>query len=109
MATTEKSRSTAAARRRQSASGTAARPGELIDAADLEPLLEALAAAKRGERGVRVSGRGKGMAGRLARAFNELAQTREVTTDELVRVATVIGREGRLTERAEVRGAAGTW
>src|SRR5438093_1322234 len=109
LATTEKSRSTAAARRRQSASGTAARPGELIDAADLEPLLEALAAAKRGERGVRVSGRGKGMAGRLARAFNELAQTREVTTDELVRVATVIGREGRLTERAEVRGAAGTW
>src|SRR5205085_702765 len=101
--------STAAARRRQSASGTEARSGELIDAADLEPLLEALAAAKRGERSVRVSGRGRGMAGRLARAFNELAQTREVTADELVRVAAVIGREGRLTERAEVRGAAGTW
>ena len=114
MATSQKSRSTAVSRRRQSASDTApkgagARPGELIAAADLEPLLEALLAAKRGDRGARVSARGKGMTGRLARAFNELAQTREQTTDELVRVATVIGREGRLTERAEVRGAAGVW
>jgi HAMP domain-containing protein/CheY-like chemotaxis protein/signal transduction histidine kinase len=81
----------------------------VIAVADLEPLLEALVAARRGDRGVRVSARGKGMTGRLARAFNELAQTREQTTDELMRVATVIGREGRLTERAEVRGAAGVW
>src|SRR6185437_6020871 len=66
-------------------------------------------AAKRGERGLRLPARGKGMTGRLARAFNELAQKREQTTDELVRVAAVIGREGRLTERAEVRGAEGLW
>ena len=29
--------------------------------------------------------------------------------DEMVRVATVIGREGRLTDRADTRGAKGTW
>jgi HAMP domain-containing protein/CheY-like chemotaxis protein/signal transduction histidine kinase len=110
LATTDTSRSTTAApRRRQSGGDPAAPPGELIAAADLEPLLEALLAAKRGERGTRLPARGKGMAGRLARAFNELGQTREQTTDELVRVAAVIGREGRLTERAEVRGADGTW
>jgi HAMP domain-containing protein/CheY-like chemotaxis protein/GAF domain-containing protein len=115
LATDEKSRSTTAAPRpRRTASdkapqGARARPGDLIAVADLEPLLEALVAARRGDRGVRVSTRGKGMAGRLARAFNDLAQTRERTTDELVRVATVIGREGRLTERAEIRGAGGVW
>jgi HAMP domain-containing protein/CheY-like chemotaxis protein len=110
LATTSKSRSTTAAtRRRQPESDPAAHPGETIAAADLEPLLAALVAAKCGDRGLRLQSRGSGIAGRLARAFNELAQTREQTTDELVRVATVIGREGRLTERAEVRGADGTW
>src|SRR6185437_9240620 len=110
LATTDPSRSTTAApRRRQSGGDPAAPHGELIAAADLEPLLEALRAAKRGERGLRLPARGKGMTGRLARAFNELAQKREQTTDELVRVAAVIGREGRLTERAEVRGAEGLW
>src|SRR5262249_21124717 len=115
LATDEKSRSTTAAPRPRRAPsekappGARARSGETIAVADLEPLLEALVAAGRGDRGVRVSARGRGMTARLARAFNELAQTREGTTDELVRVATVIGREGRLTERAEVRGAEGVW
>src|SRR4051812_16053773 len=49
------------------------------------------------------------MVGQLGKAFNNLAQTRERTTDEMVRVATVIGREGRLTDRADTRGAKGTW
>jgi len=110
LASISKSRSaTAGPRRRQAAGDHQAQGGEWIAAADLEPLLAALAASARGEREVRLPARGKGAVAALARAFNLLAQTREQTTDELVRVATVIGREGRLTERAEVRGAAGTW
>jgi HAMP domain-containing protein len=87
----------------------ATRTGELIPASELQPLLEALLDARRGQRNVRVAARGRGMVGKLARAFNELAQTREQTTDELVRVATVIGREGRLTARAERRRVEGVW
>jgi CheY-like chemotaxis protein/HAMP domain-containing protein len=86
-----------------------AQRGQLVPAAELQPLLEALQAAARGERGLRVPAAGRGMGAKLARAFNELADTRERTTDELVRVATVIGREGRLTARAELRRAGGMW
>ncbi len=34
---------------------------------------------------------------------------REQTTKELLRVGRIVGREGRLTERASVPGAQGTW
>jgi methyl-accepting chemotaxis protein len=102
---------TAASRRRQSASDTTARngTGATIPEDDLQPLLDALRAAAHGERAVRLDTRRKGMLGQVARAFNELSQVREKTTDEIVRVATVIGREGRLTERAQLGAAEGTW
>ena len=77
--------------------------GAVIAAADLQPLLEALRAGARGDTGLRLDTRKRGIVGQLNKAFNDLAQTRERTTDEIVRVATAIGREGRLTDRAEVR------
>ncbi|MDX6477257.1 MAG: hypothetical protein QOH95_2768 [Gaiellaceae bacterium] len=83
--------------------------GAVIAAADLEPLLEALRAGARGEAGIRLDARKRGIVGKLNKSFNELAQTRERTTDEIVRVATAIGREGRLTDRAEIKKAQGTW
>src|SRR5205823_769695 len=43
------------------------------------------------------------------KAFNGLAERREGLTDELSRVSRVIGREGRLTERARLKNAKGTW
>jgi len=47
--------------------------------------------------------------GELAKAFNELADMREKTTKELVRVSNVVGREGKLSERAQLRNAQGSW
>ena len=76
---------------------------------DLEPLLKALNANKDGVQGVRLSTRKAGIVGELGRAFNELAETRERTTKELVRVSNVVGREGRLTTRAKVQGVSGFW
>ncbi|MEX2211617.1 MAG: HAMP domain-containing protein, partial [Gaiellaceae bacterium] len=81
----------------------------LIDPRDLEPLLEALNAATNGETGVRVTTRKAGIVGELARAINALAERRERTTREIVRVSRLVGREGKLTERAATGGAAGTW
>ena len=78
---------------RQRAARTAARTpkangdGAVVAAADLQPLLEALRAAARGEVGVRLDTRKRGIVGQLGKAFNDLAQTRERTTDEIVRVA----------------------
>jgi HAMP domain-containing protein/CheY-like chemotaxis protein len=72
-------------------------------------LRDALRAARNGEVGVRLNARRAGLAGEVARAFNEHAEMRERTTRELVRVSRTIGREGRLTERAELPGLSGTW
>ena len=83
--------------------------GAAVSSSVLQELLAALRAAKRGERGIRVDARRAGIAGELGKAFNELAQTRERTTDEIVRVSSVIGRAGRLTERMNPRDAEGTW
>jgi HAMP domain-containing protein/CheY-like chemotaxis protein/putative methionine-R-sulfoxide reductase with GAF domain len=80
-----------------------------ITANDLAPLLEALRSAARGESGVRLDARKRGPVGELAKAFNDLAVMREKTTDEIVRVATAIGSEGRLTDRAETKGTHGVW
>ena len=80
-----------------------------VDREALEELLGALRAARDGATGVRVPGRKRGLAGELATAFNELAEIREQTTKELVRVGRIVGRDGRLTERASIQGAQGSW
>ena len=76
---------------------------------ELEPLLEALKANRDGEQGIRLSTRKAGIVGEIGRAFNELAETRERTTKEFIRVSNVVGREGRLTTRAKVQGVSGFW
>ena len=50
-----------------------------------------------------------GIAADLDRAFNELADRREAFSKEVARVGRAIGREGRLTERADAPALAGHW
>jgi HAMP domain-containing protein/CheY-like chemotaxis protein len=77
-----------------------------ISKQDLQALVEALRAARDGERDVRLNGM-TGAMGNVARAFNQLAERREGLCKELKRVGKVIGREGRMTERGQLRGAKG--
>jgi len=93
----------------QSRDGAQANGTVEIATEDLERLLAALRAAQAGEAGVRLPARKRGLVGEIATAFNELAQTREQTANELLRLSRVIGREGRLTERAQPEGLTGTW
>src|SRR5213083_2466403 len=76
---------------------------------DLQELLEALRSARDGEAGVRLSAQKSGVMGDVAKAFNGLAERREGLTNELGRVSRVIGREGRMTERAQLKNAKGSW
>ncbi len=76
---------------------------------DLQELLEALRSARDGETGVRLSAQKSGVMGDVAKAFNGLAERREGLTNELSRLSRVIGREGRMTERAQLKNAKGTW
>ncbi len=80
-----------------------------VDPRALEHLVEALDAARRGDFSMRLSKRKKGVMGEVAAAYNELVATNERMTGELVRIARIIGREGRMTERASLPGAAGDW
>jgi HAMP domain-containing protein/signal transduction histidine kinase len=77
----------------------------------LAELLAALVAAGNGDGGVRLSARRAGIAGDIARAFNTLAVRRDAFGDELARVAEVVRREGRTTERLRLRPkpAFGSW
>src|SRR4051812_45402598 len=90
-----------------SATGTGA--DEQVSRAELERLLAALEAARDGDFRVRLSATGKGIAGDIYRAFNELADRREAFSKEVARVGRAIGREGRLTERAQAPAASGHW
>jgi HAMP domain-containing protein/CheY-like chemotaxis protein/signal transduction histidine kinase len=76
---------------------------------DLQELVEALRASRDGEPGVRLSAQKSGVMGDVAKAFNQLADRREGLQHELQRVSRVIGRQGRMTERANLKGAKGTW
>jgi hypothetical protein len=109
LATRQGTRAKARKQATRSRAAPAAAETNGVDEQALKELLEGLRAASAGELGLRLSTRRAGIAGELAQAFNELARKREETTKELVRVSRVIGREGRLSERAEIEGAAGSW
>ena len=67
----------------------------------------ALEAARDGDFSVRL--RADGPLAEVAAAFNTLVERNQQVTRELVRVSKVVGREGRITERAGVAGAPGSW
>src|SRR3954469_6606857 len=80
-----------------------------VDVAHLENLLDALAQATDGDFKVRLSTRRKGIVGELHAAFNDLAERNRMMTRELERIGRVIGREGRMTERANLGPVGGAW
>src|SRR2546421_381693 len=75
---------------------------------DIQALVKALRNARDGDLSVRLDGM-TGAMGDVSKAFNQLAERREGLAGELERVGKVIGREGRMTERAQLRGAKGSW
>ena len=78
--------------------------------ARLRQLLEALTAAQRGEFEVRLPfTRGSGLMAGIARTFNDVVARNQALTSEIVRVERVVGREGRMAERATLGEVAGSW
>jgi signal transduction histidine kinase/HAMP domain-containing protein/CheY-like chemotaxis protein len=76
---------------------------------DLSDLLEALRAARDGDFSVRLARGRTGVPTELAEAFNGLLERNDQMSQELVRVGKIIGREGRMNERAGLGGAGGAW
>src|SRR5438067_251826 len=76
----------------------------------LRDLVAALQAAQQGEFAVRLPfTSGTGVMPEVARAFNAVVARNEALTDEIVRLERVVGREGRMTERASLGDVTGSW
>ncbi len=75
----------------------------------LLPLLEALHAVKGGDFSVRLPEQKNGVLSQIYSAFNEVVDLNEKQAHEIDRVGSLVGREGRMTERAELKYAQGTW
>src|SRR5258708_1471881 len=76
---------------------------------ELTYLLRALRAAREGDFSARLTPSGPGVLADVAAAFNGLMERNDQMTRELIRVGKVVGLEGRMTERAALGGAGGSW
>src|SRR5207302_2237680 len=86
-------------------------PPETPGTADafLGELLATVNAARTGTPGVRMSTDHQGVAGEVAAGLNELVELNAGLTGELQRVARVVGRDGRMTERVRIGAVGGAW
>jgi HAMP domain-containing protein len=83
---------------------------QAVSPAHLQQLLEALEAAGRGDFSTRMpEEKYRGSMAVLAAAFNRVASMNEAMVSEVLRVGRIVGREGRMTERASLDRAGGGW
>ena len=76
---------------------------------DSGALLAALKALKKGDFSVRLPMGWLGMAGKVADTFNEVVEQNERMASELERLSRVVGKEGRISQRAVASGMTGSW
>ena len=88
---------------------TKADAAPVLPGIDPRALLSVLTAVRKGDFSTRLVVDESGMAGRIADALNAVIAQNEELTAELGRVAEEVGKKGRLSERASIRGATGGW
>jgi HAMP domain-containing protein len=79
------------------------------DTLDLTELLTVLSAVRKGDFSARMRITGTGMAGKVADTLNEIIELNQGMAQELDRVSLAVGKEGRITQRAQLTGAGGSW
>ncbi len=75
----------------------------------LHSLYDVLSAVKGGNFSVRMRGEESGILEDISGLLNEVIEINEHTTNEIVRVNTIVGEEGKLTERASIGEVRGMW
>ncbi|HKP71923.1 MAG TPA: HAMP domain-containing protein, partial [Pyrinomonadaceae bacterium] len=76
---------------------------------DTKLLLKTLMAFKKGDFSARLPTEWTGEAGKIADTLNDIMELNEQTAKELERVSRVVGREGKITHRAALPSAHGSW
>jgi HAMP domain-containing protein/CheY-like chemotaxis protein/signal transduction histidine kinase len=79
------------------------------DTLDTKQLLKTLAAVKKGDFSARMPIEQTGLAGKIADTLNDIIELNERMAAELERVSTVVGKEGKIAQRASVGNARGAW
>ena len=86
-----------------------ATPGAALNADQTLELLDALLAVKRGNDTARLPLDWPGVAGKVADAFNDVVELNARKRLELARLSRVVGKEGKLKERASLGDVTGFW
>ncbi|HEV3080219.1 MAG TPA: HAMP domain-containing protein, partial [Gemmataceae bacterium] len=81
----------------------------LSHAVDTTALLSALNALKKGDFSARLPVDWTGVAGKVADTFNEVVELNERMAKELERLSRVVGKEGKLSQRASLGDVSGAW
>src|SRR5437867_8898921 len=76
---------------------------------DTGQLLAALMAFKRGDFSARLPEDWIGVPGKIADTFNAVIETNQRMARELERIGRVVGKEGRITQRASIGAVANSW
>ena len=92
-------------RRRRVRPGTPTEPVGL----DRRRLLSALTRLKRGDFTVRLDEAVSGVDGKISEAFNEVVDLNRRVSVELLRLSRLVGKEGRISERASLGDVQGSW
>src|SRR5438093_8693630 len=79
------------------------------DSLEAKQLLKVLIALKKGDFSVRLTVEWTGTSGKIADTLNEIIELNEKLVKELTRVSRVVGREGKLTQRASLGTVDGSW
>src|SRR5436309_562566 len=76
---------------------------------DARLLLRTLMAIKKGDFSVRLPDEQTGVAGKIADTLNEIIEMNERMAHELQRMSSIVGKEGKITQRATIGNVSGSW
>lgn len=79
------------------------------DELDLNQLLETLVAVKKGNFNARMPINKTGLAGKIADTLNDIIELNGGMVTEFDRISVIVGKEGKIEERAELNEAKGSW
>ncbi|HEX4457847.1 MAG TPA: HAMP domain-containing protein, partial [Polyangia bacterium] len=79
------------------------------DIVDHKTLLTTLLAVKKGDFSVRMPVDHVGVSGKIYDALNDIIELEQRTASELARMSQVVGKEGKINQRASIGNAGGAW
>ena len=82
---------------------------DMAEQLDVKLLLATLMALKKGDFSVRMPSDWTGVSGKIADTLNDIIETKQKMVETVTDVSRVVGREGHLTQRADVPGVVGGW